>query len=217
MEGPMAKAEQHTPAELKLGVLLRYLMQRLRWREDFALYAIDQRIAAGDLPLKVRHYLDEKFQGESFVAPGYYRNYLGLEIRDGRVHVISKYFALVPGEFRYTVLKQDAQFVDWSAQSSQNADLVAEPSASASAPAESNEATVSKTWIQNELIGLLKIKGKDGIPADISRTKLAQLLSDRMHTAKETTNKFLSPVGQEYIYNNLPSWGLWPLERIKIS
>src|SRR6516162_6424025 len=114
----MAKAaNQHTPGELSLDDLLNYLMRRFRWREDFALYQIDQKISAGDLPLRVRHYLDEKLQGENVVISSYYRNYLGLEIKDSRVQVITKYFALVPGEFRYTVLEQDAQFVDWLPQS----------------------------------------------------------------------------------------------------
>jgi hypothetical protein len=110
----MAKdTDQHTPVEWNLGDLLSYLRRKFRWRDDFALYAVDQRIAAGDLPLKVSHFLDEKFQGESVVDPSYYRNYLGLEIKGGGVQVITKHFALVPGEFRYTVLKQDAEFVDW--------------------------------------------------------------------------------------------------------
>lgn len=106
-------ADQHIPGEWSPGDLLNYLMRRFRWREDFALYQIDQKISAGDLPLRVRHYLDGEIQGENVVISSYYRNYLGLEIKDGRVQIISKYFALVPGEFHYTVLEQDAQFIDW--------------------------------------------------------------------------------------------------------
>lgn len=43
---------------------------------------------------------------------------------------------------------------------------------------EPNEASVSKTWIENELKGLLKIKA---IPADISRPKLERQLKRRIN------------------------------------
>jgi hypothetical protein len=227
MEGPMAMAaEQHTPAEWKLDVLLRYLVQRFRWRENFVLYAIDQRIANGDLPLKVRHYdLDKKFQGENVVDPGYYRSYLGLEIRDGRVHVTSKYFALVPGEFRYTVLEQDVQSVNWLAQSSQNAIDAATPAIEtierrdnepgSTGPTVANlttEPVTTKAWATAEVI---KMKRNKEVPDDIGRNALAKELERRNHTAAEK-NKLLRRVGWEHLANELSPWGLWPLTVVKI-
>jgi hypothetical protein len=201
----MAKAaNQHTPGELSLDDLLNYLMRRFRWREDSALYQIDQKISAGDLPLRVRHYLDEKLQGENVVISNYYRNYLGLEIKDSRVQVITKYFALVPGEFHYTVLEQDAQFVDWLPQSpaSQTA-LDQEPKGQAGPDpfktgAGGRPAVMHLIMIEAER----RIADKEVTPTLGELTKFGRDLADWWNNEKRRTfNPPGAPVGAKSVEN----------------
>jgi hypothetical protein len=69
----------------------------------------------------------------------------------------------------------------------------------------------AKVWVVSEA-RRLKVAGE--IPAGIRKTKLAQLLADKMCEAAKR-DPSIRPVQWRYIANMLQSWGLWPVSSIK--
>jgi hypothetical protein len=69
----------------------------------------------------------------------------------------------------------------------------------------------TKTWITTET---RRMKADGQIPADISITDLAKKLAQRMEKAARS-NQRIYPVRWGHIKNELPGWGLWPINKIK--
>ena len=69
----------------------------------------------------------------------------------------------------------------------------------------------AKAWVVSEA---RRLKAAGEIPAGIRKTKLAQLLADKMCEAAKRDHS-IRPVQQRYIANMLQSWGLWPVSSIK--
>jgi hypothetical protein len=80
---------------------------------------------------------------------------------------------------------------------------------------DSSKRKVPKTWVVDEAI---RLKKANEIPSDARRrpTAFAKLLAKRMKDAPEA-DKPTRLVGWQHIKNQLPKWGLWPVESIKIS
>jgi hypothetical protein len=69
----------------------------------------------------------------------------------------------------------------------------------------------TQDWIVNDI----KIMKTDGvIPVDIRISKFARILAKRMDKAAQA-GKVRRSVSWRYIKNELPGWGLWPVNKIK--
>jgi hypothetical protein len=68
--------------------------------------------------------------------------------------------------------------------------------------------TTTKSWIEAEV---RRMKSDGEIPARIS--DFAKALERLMHTAARL-GPSIRPVGWRHIKNQLPNWGLWPIDRI---
>jgi hypothetical protein len=80
-------------------------------------------------------------------------------------------------------------------------------------PASPPEVT-AKEWITSEAQRLKQL-GKIPVGKG-AKTKFAKLLEANMREAARTdTSILISPVGYEYIRDNLRKWGLWPSAAIK--
>jgi hypothetical protein len=69
----------------------------------------------------------------------------------------------------------------------------------------------TKVWITKEL---KKMKATGELPNDIRITDLAKILKDCMDAAAKAGHVRRS-VGWRHIQNELPKWGLWPINKIK--
>jgi hypothetical protein len=85
------------------------------------------------------------------------------------------------------------------------------PSAQSTA-IESDPRMKTKTWVRDDVCRMMRV---GEIPADIKITDLAKTLAKRMERAAEN-DRSIRIVSWRYIKNELPGWGLWPLNKIKV-